>query len=101
MLAIGRALVVNPRLLLLDEPLEGLAPIIVEDILATIAEMVRGGGMAILLVEQHARQILPLAESAIVLERGRIVHRGPAAALAADPEKLERWLGVAAREPAP
>ncbi len=94
MLAIGRALVLNPRLLLLDEPLEGLAPIVVQELLPAIREMMRSGGMAVMLVEQHARQVLPMTDKAIVLERGRIVHHGEAAALAADPKLLESWLGV-------
>jgi branched-chain amino acid transport system ATP-binding protein len=94
MLAIGRALVLNPRLLLLDEPLEGLAPIVVQELLPAIREMMGSGGMAVMLVEQHARQVLPMTDKAIVLERGRIVHQGEAAALAADPKLLENWLGV-------
>jgi branched-chain amino acid transport system ATP-binding protein len=94
MLAIGRALVLNPRLLLLDEPLEGLAPIVVQELLPAIREMMRSGGMAVMLVEQHARQVLPMTDKAIVLERGRIVHHGEAAALAANPQLLESWLGV-------
>ena len=98
MLAIGRALVLNPSLLLLDEPLEGLAPIVVQELLSAIREMIRSGGMAVLLVEQHARQVLPLTNKAVVLERGRIVHHGPSAALAADPHLLDRWLGVVNRE---
>ncbi len=97
MLAIGRALVLNPRLLLLDEPLEGLAPIVVQELLPAIREMMRSGGMAVLLVEQHARQVLPMTDKAIVLERGRIVHQGASAALAADPALLEKWLGVTNR----
>jgi branched-chain amino acid transport system ATP-binding protein len=97
MLAIGRALALNPALLLLDEPLEGLAPIIVQELLPTIREMIRSTRMAVLLVEQHARQILPLTNRAIVLERGSVVHNGPSAALAGDPALLEKWLGVTNR----
>ena len=96
MLAIGRALMTNPKLLLLDEPLEGLAPIIVEELLRVIARMVAERSMAVILVEQHAHQILPLTRRAIVLERGRIVYQGMSEALSADPALLERWLGVAA-----
>jgi len=96
MLAMGRALMLNPKMLLLDEPLEGLAPLIVQKLLAIIAATVREGSMAVTLVEQHAHQILPLTEQALVLERGRVAHHGPSAALQAQPEILERWLGVAA-----
>ena len=99
MLAIGRALVLNPKLLLLDEPLEGLAPIIVQELLPAIRETMRSGGMAVLLVEHHAGQVLPMTDSAIVLERGRIVHHAASAALAADPALLETWLGVSNRLP--
>jgi branched-chain amino acid transport system ATP-binding protein len=95
MLAMGRALMLNPKMLLLDEPLEGLAPLIVQELLGVIEQMVREGSMAVILVEQHAHQILPITRDAIVLERGRIVHQGPSEVLAADPAVLDRWLGVA------
>jgi branched-chain amino acid transport system ATP-binding protein len=94
MLAIGRALVLNPKLLLLDEPLEGLAPIVIQELLPAVREMMRAGGMAVLLVEQHARQVLPMTDRAIVLERGCIVHEGMSAALVAEPMLLDNWLGV-------
>ena len=97
MLAIGRALVLNPALLLLDEPLEGLAPLVVQELLRVIREMMHTGLVAVLLVEQHARQVLPITDKAVVLERGRIVHQGPSAALSVDPVLLEKWLGVANR----
>ena len=96
MLAMGRALMLNPKLLLLDEPLEGLAPLIVQELLAVIAQMVREASIAVILVEQHAHQILTITQDALVLERGREVYRGASDRLLADPAMLERWLGVAA-----
>ena len=94
MLAMARALMTNPKLLLLDEPLEGLAPLIVQELLRVIDEMVSEGSMAVILVEQHAHQILPLTRHAVVLERGRVAWQGTSAALAADPALLDRLIGV-------
>jgi branched-chain amino acid transport system ATP-binding protein len=94
MLAIGRALATNPRLLLLDEPTEGLAPIIIEELLRVLRRLFRDEGMAGMIVEQHAHKILPITDRAIVLERGRIVFETSSAALLADGAPLERHLGV-------
>jgi len=96
MLAMGRALMTNPKLLLLDEPLEGLAPLIVQELLRIIDDMVSEGSMAVILVEQHAHQILPLTRQAVVLERGRVAYQGTSEALSAEPALLDRLLGVAA-----
>ncbi|WP_024512796.1 ABC transporter ATP-binding protein [Bradyrhizobium sp. ARR65] len=95
MLAIGRALTLNPKVLLLDEPTEGLAPIIVEELLKAIGSITRGSGICSIIVEQNARKILGLADRVVILERGSIVHDAPSAALKADPAVLERHLGVA------
>jgi len=95
MLAIARALVTNPRLLLLDEPMEGLAPILVQELAAVLRELAAGGAMAMILVEQHPRLALSLTQRALVMERGRLVHDGPSAPLLAEPARLERWLAVA------
>jgi branched-chain amino acid transport system ATP-binding protein len=97
MLAIGRALVLNPRLLLLDEPLEGLAPLIVEELLAALTRVVREEGLSAIFVEQNPARILPITDDAIVLERGMVVHAAPSAALLADAGVLDRHLGVAGR----
>lgn len=94
MLAMGRALMLNPCLLLLDEPLEGLAPVIVESLAAAIRRMAEQEGLAIVLVEQHAELALGLTQNAIVLERGRIVHRSPSRQLADDGTTLARLVGV-------
>jgi branched-chain amino acid transport system ATP-binding protein len=94
MLAIARALMTNPALLLLDEPLEGLAPIVVEELAAAIRRMTSESGDAFILVEQHADIALSLTKSALVLERGRIVHSGPSAKLLADHAALDRLVGL-------
>jgi len=88
-------LVLNPKLLLLDEPLEGLAPIIVEELLRSIARVVRDEGMSALIVEQNPRMILPITQRAVVLDRGAVAHEGASAELLADHERLDRWLAVA------
>ena len=95
MLAIGRALMVNPKLLLLDEPMEGLAPLIVHDLANVIRNLVSEAGMTIIVVEQHARLALALTRTALVLERGRVAYRSDSASLAADPDRLHRLLAVA------
>jgi len=91
MLAIARALMTNPALLLLDEPLEGLAPIIVEELAAALRNL---QGMATILVEQHTEVALSLTRDAIVVERGRIVHRARSADFAQDAVTLERYVGL-------
>ncbi len=94
MLAIGRALVTNPKLLLLDEPMEGLAPIVVQELTEILRGLAATGAMAIILVEQHAELALSLAPRAVVMERGRVVHQGPSAALLRERAQLDRWLAV-------
>ena len=94
MLAIARALMTNPALLLLDEPLEGLAPIIVEELAVALKKMIREQGTAAVLVEQHIDIALALTEDAIVIERGRIVHHAPSSQFAHDAAKLERFVGL-------
>jgi branched-chain amino acid transport system ATP-binding protein len=94
MLAIGRALVLNPKVLLLDEPTEGLAPIIVQELLAALHRIFREDRMSGIVVEQHAHKILKITDQAIILERGAIVHSAPSAQLLADSAVLDRYLGV-------
>jgi branched-chain amino acid transport system ATP-binding protein len=95
MLAIARALVLNPKLLLLDEPTEGLAPILVGELMATIEHLTRREGLAAIIVEQHAQKLLKLTDEAIIMERGAVVWSGASATLAADSATLEAHLGVA------
>ncbi|HTR83831.1 MAG TPA: ABC transporter ATP-binding protein [Reyranella sp.] len=94
MLAIGRALATNPKLLLLDEPTEGLAPIIIEELLRALSRLFREERMAGIIVEQHAHKILPITDCALVLDRGRVVLQATSASLLADGAPLERYLGV-------
>ena len=95
MLAIARALMTNPKLLLLDEPMEGLAPIIVQELMKVIGQIVRAGEFAVIVVEQHARLALQLTQQAIVLDRGRVVHRSTSDALLRDRATLDRLVAVA------
>ena len=95
MVAIARALMTNPALLLLDEPMEGLAPIIVQELGRAIRALVEEGGMAVILVEQHARLALQLTQRALVLDRGRVVHASASADLLADAPLLQRLVAVA------
>jgi branched-chain amino acid transport system ATP-binding protein len=93
MLAIARALMTNPSLLLLDEPLEGLAPIIVDELAASLRRMLSEGTAAVL-VEQHTELALSLTGDAVVIERGAIVHRARSAEFAGDAATLERYVGL-------
>ena len=88
MLAIGRALMGNPAMLLMDEPLEGLAPIIIEALLRSLDKLIREERLAVILVEQHAKLALQITREALVMSRGRVIHRGPSRELLADPERL-------------
>jgi branched-chain amino acid transport system ATP-binding protein len=96
MLAFARALVLNPRLLLLDEPLEGLAPLIVAELLAAIGRVAREEGLSSIVVEQHPHMVLQVTDEAIVLDRGGIALAASSVSLLADPTPLDAWLGVAA-----
>jgi branched-chain amino acid transport system ATP-binding protein len=95
MLAIGRALMGNPALLLLDEPLEGLAPVIVDALLIALRRLREDEGLAMVLVEQHARLALEFAPQVAVLNRGRVVYRGPSQTLLNDTNRLTELVGVA------
>jgi branched-chain amino acid transport system ATP-binding protein len=95
MLAIARALMTNPSVLLLDEPMEGLAPIIVRGVVKVIEDLVRTGEFAVIVVEQHARLALSLTKEAMVLDRGRVVHQAASAELAANTAMLDRLVALA------
>jgi branched-chain amino acid transport system ATP-binding protein len=101
MLATARALMTNPALLLLDEPLEGLAPIIVEELVRGLRKMITEEGTAVILVEQHAEIALSLTENALLLERGAIVHRARSADLFKDHATLDRYIGLRVAEGKP
>jgi branched-chain amino acid transport system ATP-binding protein len=94
MLAVARALILNPRIMLLDEPLEGLAPIIIEELLAALRKIIREDGLSAILVEQNAQKILGVTDRAVIIERGSIVYQGDSAALKADRALLETYIGV-------
>ena len=95
MLALGRALVLNPTLLLLDEPCEGLAPIIVQELLRAIRRITRDEGLSAIIVEQHPQAILAISDAAAVLDRGTVVYSGSASSLQEQPALLDQLLGVA------
>jgi branched-chain amino acid transport system ATP-binding protein len=94
MLAIGRALIGNPTVLLMDEPSEGLAPAIVEELARAVKRLTQAGGLATVLVEQNSRLALDIAPRAAVVDRGRIIYDGPSETLRNDPAKLEQLIGV-------
>ena len=95
MLALGRALVLNPTLLLLDEPCEGLAPIIVQELLRAMRRITREEGLSAIIVEQHPQAILAISDTAAVLDRGTVVYSGSARSLQEQPALLDKLLGVA------
>jgi branched-chain amino acid transport system ATP-binding protein len=94
MLAIGRALIGNPSVLLMDEPSEGLAPVIVEELARAMKRLAAAGGLALILVEQNSRLALDIAPRAVVMDRGHIVYDGLSATLRNDPARLEQLIGV-------
>jgi branched-chain amino acid transport system ATP-binding protein len=101
MLAIARALVLNPKVLLLDEPMEGLAPIVVEELLRTLRGLFQSGDLAAIIVEQHAEKVLAITGTAIILDRGSVAHRALSADLCTDSATLQRLLGVSGKSSKP
>jgi branched-chain amino acid transport system ATP-binding protein len=97
MLAIARALALNPRIMLLDEPLEGLAPILVEELLLVLRKIIRDEGLSAILVEQNAQKVLGVTNRAIIIERGSIVFEGDSASLSSDRSVLETYMGVTSK----
>ena len=93
MLAIGRALIRDPKIILLDEPFEGLAPVIVRDLMKACRDLA-AAGQTIVLVEQNLAATLALAQRVYIINNGHIVHEGPAEEIKADPNVLQRYLGV-------
>jgi branched-chain amino acid transport system ATP-binding protein len=91
---VGRALILNPRILLLDEPLEGLAPILVEELLVALRNIIRGEGVSAILVEQNARKVLSVTDRVAILERGSVIYEDSSESLIANPRILEAHLGV-------
>jgi branched-chain amino acid transport system ATP-binding protein len=94
MLAVARALILNPRIILLDEPLEGLAPIIIEELLTALRKIIREEGLSAILVEQNAQKILGVTDLALIIERGRIVHQSDSASLRVNRALLDTYMGV-------
>src|SRR5687768_326831 len=94
MLSIARALLTNPSVLLMDEPTEGLAPVIVEALAAVLARLQKAGGLSIILVEQNSRVALEFSPRTIVMDKGRVVYDGESAPLRTDPERLAKFIGV-------
>jgi branched-chain amino acid transport system ATP-binding protein len=101
MLAIGRALILNPRILLLDEPLEGLAPIIVDELLVALRRVIRDGGLSAILVEQNVRKVLAFTDRVAVIERGAIVYECDGDAIRTDQSTLDAFLGLEAKHAPP
>lgn len=95
MLSVARALLGQPKMLLLDEPLEGLAPLIRLELLRAFGQMSQQSGITVLIVEQQVDEVLAYAERAVILDHGAVVHEADAAGLLADTEALERWVGMA------